>query len=65
MTADKENFLKALSGAGDVGLTDVTPFVYGVFLLWLLLSGPGLLSLDALVAKGLGLGAPPKDATSA
>jgi putative oxidoreductase len=56
MTADKETFLKALPGAGEIGLTDVTPVVFGMFLLWLMVSGPGLLSLDALLARRLGLG---------
>ena len=51
MTADQESFLNALKGVGDAGLTDVVPVVYGLFLLWLILSGPGLASLDALVRK--------------
>ena len=64
LTADKENFLKAflslkeligISVKSEIGLTDVTPFVYGLFLLWLLLSGPGLLSLDTRLAKALGI----------
>jgi putative oxidoreductase len=50
-TADKEPFLNALKGVGDDGLTDVVPVVYGLFLLWLVLFGPGLASLDALVRK--------------
>jgi len=58
MTADKANFLKALEAGSEIGLTDVTPVVYGLFLLWLLLQGPGLLSVDALVARWLGLGVP-------
>lgn len=56
MTADKANFLTALSGSGDVGLTDVTPVVYGLFLLWLILKGPGALSLDALLARAFKIG---------
>lgn len=51
MTADKESFLNALKGVGDDGLTDVVPVVYGLFLLWLIVLGPGLASLDALVRK--------------
>lgn len=65
LTADRENFVKALTGAGEVGLTDVTPFVYGLFLLWLLLSGPGVLSLDALLAKALGIGTRPETGSAA
>jgi putative oxidoreductase len=51
MTADKPAFLEALAGTGDTGLTDVVPVVYGLFLLWLIVSGPGLVSLDALLRK--------------
>jgi putative oxidoreductase len=53
LTADRESFLDALRGAGDAGLTDVVPFVYLLFLTWLVLSGPGALSLDWLVARRL------------
>jgi putative oxidoreductase len=56
LTADRETFLAALSGSGEAGLTDVTPLVYLLFLLWLILLGPGRLSLDALLARWLGLG---------
>jgi putative oxidoreductase len=51
MTADRAAFLGALSGSGDAGLTDVVPVVYGLFLLWLVVFGPGLASLDALLRK--------------
>jgi putative oxidoreductase len=49
MTADKESFLGALRGTSDSGLTDVTPFVYLLFLGWLVLNGPGVVSLDRLL----------------
>lgn len=65
ITADRANFLKALEAGSELGLTDVTPVMYGLFLLWLLLQGPGVVSLDALVVRWLGLGAPvPADAAS-
>ena len=51
LTADKEAFLGALRMSGDSGLTDVVPFVYILFLLWLVISGPGAVSLDALVSR--------------
>lgn len=51
MTADRPAFLEALAGTGETGLTDVVPVVYGLFLLWLIVFGPGLLSLDALLRK--------------
>ena len=53
MTADRPDFLAALAGTGDTGLTDVVPVVYGLFLLWLLVVGPGLVSLDALLRRWL------------
>lgn len=65
LTADRANVLKALSLSSEIGLTDVTPVVFGMFLLWLLLYGPGLLSVDAVIARGLGLSTPegvPRDA---
>ena len=51
LTADKQTFLDALRGAGDSGLTDVTPFVYLLLLGWLVLAGPGAASLDRLLFK--------------
>jgi putative oxidoreductase len=53
LTADRDSFLEALRGSGDAGLTDVVPFVYLLFLVWLALVGPGALSLDTLVARRL------------
>jgi putative oxidoreductase len=58
MTADKADFMAALFNTGDKGLTDVVPFVYLLFLLWLVIAGPGALSLDALLKRWL-LPAPP------
>jgi putative oxidoreductase len=46
-TADRESFLKALSG--DATLTDVVPLVYLLALLVLLGFGAGALSLDRIV----------------
>lgn len=53
LTADKESFLEAFFMRGDSGLTDVVPVVYGLFLLWLVVYGPGKLSLDTLLARVL------------
>jgi putative oxidoreductase len=55
-TADKQSFIDALRMSGDSGLTDVVPFVYLLFLAWLLIAGPGPLSLDSLVGRWLRIG---------
>jgi len=51
LTADRETFLGALKGTSEAGLTDVTSFVYLLFLVWLVLFGPGLVSLDAVLVR--------------
>jgi putative oxidoreductase len=53
MTADRADFLAALSNTGEKGLTDVVPVVYALFLLWLVIAGPGAVSLDALLKRWL------------
>lgn len=60
MTADKDAFMEALTMTGQGDITSVAPLVLLVPLVWLALSGPGLLSLDALLAKLLGLGPAPE-----
>ena len=51
MTADRETFIGALLRTGEIGLSDVAPFVLLVFLSWLVVRGAGVLSLDALIAR--------------
>ena len=53
MTADKQDFLGALHMTSDKGLTDVVPFVYLMFLIWLVIKGPGAVSVDALLKRWL------------
>jgi len=62
LTADRGDFLDALRGAGEKGPTDITSFVYLLFLIWLVLYGPGVVSLDALVARWLERGRGPAQA---
>jgi len=54
LTADRAEFVKALLLRGDAGLTDVASFVFLLFLLWLVLFGPGPLSLDRWLFSRLG-----------
>ena len=53
MTADKERFLEAWSTASEISPTDISAFVFLLFMLWLALYGPGPLSLDKLVSRWL------------
>jgi putative oxidoreductase len=58
LTAERQNFLDAFYRTGESGLTDVVPFVYLIFLVWLVLTGPGALSLDGLLLRLLEKRAP-------
>jgi len=58
LTADRGNFVDALTRSSEIGLSDVAPFALGVFLSWLVVKGPGALSVDALLKRALGLGEP-------
>ena len=61
LTADRDTFLGAWKTTGDVGPMDVVPWVFLMLLTWLVIHGPGLLSLDTLLARWL----LPADATPA
>jgi putative oxidoreductase len=54
LTADKQAFLEKFPA----DITDITSFAFLLFLMWLVLYGPGPVSLDHLIAKRLGLGPP-------
>jgi len=54
MTADSTSFLASWSAASENSPTDITAFVFLLFLLWLIAYGAGKLSLDALLRKVLG-----------
>ena len=56
LTADRESFVAALSGAGDQALTDVASFAFLLYLLWLVGFGAGLFSVDRWLARKLRLG---------
>lgn len=60
LTADRETFVGALTRSSEVGLSDVAPFVLGVFLSWLVIRGAGALSVDALLKRAIDKGAPPR-----
>lgn len=52
MTADRATFIQKFPS----DLTDVTAFTYLLFLIWLVLFGPGPVSLDRFLSKWLGVG---------
>lgn len=52
LTADRGTFVEKFAA----DLTDVTSFVYLLFLLWLALYGPGPVSIDRFLSKWLGVG---------
>jgi putative oxidoreductase len=58
MTADQERFVSSWSSP-DIGPTDISAFVFLLFLSWLALYGPGVVSLDRFLARKLGIGAAP------
>ena len=49
LTADKQTFIDKFPA----DITDVAPFVYLLFLIWLVLYGPGPISLDRFLSKWL------------
>ena len=51
LTADRPSFLDALRLSGEQTPTDIVPAVYLLFLLWLVITGPGALSLDRVIVR--------------
>jgi putative oxidoreductase len=51
LTADKGTFIQKFPS----DITDVTSFTFLLFLIWLVLYGPGPLSIDRLLSKWMGL----------
>lgn len=54
LTAEREGFIDALLGRGEQGLTEITAFVYLLFLAVLLTRGAGALGVDRWVRRWLG-----------
>ncbi len=55
VTAEKDSFLGSWAPTGDVGPLDIDPWVFILLLSWLVLHGPGPVSLDRPASKLLGL----------
>lgn len=60
LTADRQTFIDAFTRTGEIGLSDVAPFVLGVFLSWLVIRGAGSVSVDALLKRAINKEAGPK-----
>ena len=65
LTADRQTFVDAFTRTGEVGLSDLPAFVLLVFLSWLVIKGPGGLSVDAGIKRGIEGSEPPAPSTSA
>ena len=48
---ERQQFFESWRFTGEVGPTDIPSFVFLVLLLWLVLFGPGVVSLDAVIAR--------------
>lgn len=59
-SAHRDDLMQALGRTGEIGLSDLPPFVLLVFLLWLVVRGPGVLSIDALLKRWMETEADPE-----
>jgi putative oxidoreductase len=59
LLTERKQFFDSWRFSGDVGPTDIASFVFLLLLGWLVVYGPGVVSLDALVARALGLASKP------
>jgi putative oxidoreductase len=59
LTADREGLVGALTRTSEIGLSDIAPLVLGVLLSWLVIRGPGAISVDAIFKRLLGTEPPP------
>jgi putative oxidoreductase len=64
LLTERERFFESWRFTGDIGPTDISSFVFLLFLTWLVVYGPGVVSLDALLARGLGPGREPPETAS-
>jgi putative oxidoreductase len=58
LLGEREQFTESWRWEGDVGPTDIPSFVFLLLLTWLVLLGPGPVSLDKLLSRWLRIGAP-------
>ncbi len=51
LTADRAVLLEALKGSSEAGLTDLPALVFLLFMIWLVISGPGTVSVDHVLFR--------------
>jgi hypothetical protein len=64
LLTERKQFFESWRFTGDIGPTDIASFVFLLLLTWLVVYGPGVVSLDALLARRLGLRPKPPAAAS-
>ena len=64
LMTERKQFFESWRFTGDLGPTDISSFVFLLFLIWLVGFGPGAVSLDALLSRWLGLGRKPAGTAS-
>src|SRR5439155_15882554 len=64
LLTERKQFFDSWAFSGDIGPTDIASFVFLLLLGWLVVYGPGVVSLDALLAGWLRLGPRPEQTTS-
>jgi len=51
LMTERKQFLESWRTTGEIGPTDISSFVFLLFFTWLVVYGPGKVSLDALLAR--------------
>ena len=64
LLTERKQFFESWRFTGDIGPTDIASFVFLLLLTWLVVYGPGVVGLDALLARVLGLGQKPPETPS-
>jgi putative oxidoreductase len=59
LLTERKPFIESWAFTGEIGPTDISSFVFLVLLTWLVVYGPGIVSLDALLARWLGIARKP------